>query len=306
MSGRAGVGGNGHSHVVIILLSVIVGIGLAALWYHPRATSAQPQAPPPRLQAIEDDFVAIAERAKQAVVKINAHTFTDRGEQASGLEERWREFFGQPPFFREPRGGGGAPAPPRRPVERTSQGSGFFFKEDGYILTNNHVVAGAKKIVVELLDGREFDAKLIGTDKKTELAVLKIDGAGDHEYLALADSDTARVGSWAIAIGMPFREAWSVTHLPAAHRSDPDGCGHQPGQQRRAAAQHTRRGHRHQRSDPHGRNAAQCRRRVRRPEQHGKDHRPAASREGARCPGVSGHRVLGFEARRRGGAEGHT
>ena len=207
MSGRAAARGQGHSHIVIILLSIIVGVGLATLWYHPRTTSAQPGEAPARLQAMEDEFVAIAERAKRAVVKIDAHVFAEGPD--TEWEERWREFFEQPfPWFREPRP---VEPQPRQPEERTSEGSGFLFQEDGYILTNNHVVAGAKKITVELLDGRKFDAKLVGTDKKTELAVIKIDGAGNHEHLALGDSDKARVGSWAIAIGMPFREEWSVT-----------------------------------------------------------------------------------------------
>jgi serine protease Do len=196
---------------VIVLLSIIVGVGLAAFWYHPRATSAQPPPAPTRLQAIENEFVAIADRTKSAVVKIDAHVFTEQPGPAD-MEEQWREFFERPfPWFREQPGQPRQPRQPRGPVERRSEGSGFLFREDGHILTNNHVVAGAKKIRVELLDGRQFDAKVIGVDKKTELAVIKIDGADNLDYLALGDSDTAQVGRWAIAIGMPFREAWSVT-----------------------------------------------------------------------------------------------
>lgn len=208
MSGRDAARAHGHSHLIIILLSILVGIGLAATWYHPRTTVAQTAVPPTRLQGIEEEFVAIADRAKKAVVKISAHVFSEQ--VGPDVEERWRRFFEEPlfPWLPERRR---REAEPRRPVERVSQGSGFFFQDDGHILTNHHVVAGAKKIDVELLDGRQLEARLIGADKKTELAVLKIVPRGKVEFLPLGDSDAARVGTWAIAIGMPFREAWSVT-----------------------------------------------------------------------------------------------
>ncbi len=85
-------------------------------------------------------------------------------------------------------------------VETTASGSGFVFREDGYILTNNHVVAGATSIKVSLLDGREMDAKIVGTDKNTDLAVIKVDEKGLPSML-LGDPSKLRVGDWVVAIG---------------------------------------------------------------------------------------------------------
>ena len=90
------------------------------------------------------------------------------------------------------------------------QGSGFIVSQDGYILTNNHVVEDAEKITVTLLGGRELQAKLIGTDPSTEVAVIKID-ANDLHALEMADSDTLEVGEWVLAIGNPFGLSHTVT-----------------------------------------------------------------------------------------------
>lgn len=93
---------------------------------------------------------------------------------------------------------------------RLSQGSGFIVSEDGYILTNNHVVNDAQTIVVTLKDGREFNAELVGTDPETEIALIKIDGE-NLPVSQLGDSDTIEVGEWAIAIGNPFGLQETVT-----------------------------------------------------------------------------------------------
>jgi serine protease Do len=93
-------------------------------------------------------------------------------------------------------------APP--PQQRAPlQGSGFIISEDGYILTNNHVVEKANKIRVSLTDGREFDAEVVGTDPSTDLAVIKLE-ANELPHLALGDSDAIEVGEWVMAIGNPF------------------------------------------------------------------------------------------------------
>jgi len=92
----------------------------------------------------------------------------------------------------------------------TAQGSGFLITSDGYILTNNHIVKDAEVIKVKLDDKREFDAKIIGTDPGTEVAVIKID-AKDMPYLELADSDALEIGEWVIAIGNPFGLSHTVT-----------------------------------------------------------------------------------------------
>lgn len=100
-----------------------------------------------------------------------------------------------------------APAPMTREV---GEGSGFIVSDDGYILTNHHVVADAEKLRVVLNDGREFDAKVIGSDELTDVAVIKVD-ASNLPYVQLADSEDLEVGEWVVAIGTPFGLENSVT-----------------------------------------------------------------------------------------------
>src|SRR5438132_5594572 len=92
-----------------------------------------------------------------------------------------------------------------------SEGSGFIVRPDGYILTNFHVVEGADKIEVKLKDGREFPAKVVGTDEKTDIAVIKIE-AKDLSVVQLGDSDALRVGEFAFAIGAPFKLDYTFTY----------------------------------------------------------------------------------------------
>jgi len=91
-----------------------------------------------------------------------------------------------------------------QPRRMEGQGSGFLVDASGYIVTNNHVAGGADEITVTLQDGRKFDAKLVGNDTRTDLAVIKIDAGATLPYVAFGDSDTARVGDWVVAIGNPF------------------------------------------------------------------------------------------------------
>ena len=95
---------------------------------------------------------------------------------------------------------------------RRQEGSGFIFRKDGYILTNEHVIRGAKTIRIQLFDGSEFDAELDGRiDRNTDIAVLKIDAKKDLPVLPLANSDEVQVGQFAIAIGNPFQLDYTVT-----------------------------------------------------------------------------------------------
>ncbi len=114
-------------------------------------------------------------------------------------------FFQGPPDENNPRRNPGAP----RPVQ--SEGSGFIVRPDGYIFTNFHVVEGADKIDVKLRDGRNFPARMVGTDEKTDIAVIKID-AKDLPVVQLGDSDAVRVGQFAFAIGAPFRLDYTFTY----------------------------------------------------------------------------------------------
>jgi serine protease Do len=113
------------------------------------------------------------------------------------MAEFWRRFFGG----RSPRG----------PQRLTGIGSGFIIDRNGTILTNYHVVNGAQKISVTLSDGKSHDAKVIGTDQKTDIAVIKIDAGNDLPTVVLGDSDRLEVGEWVMAIGNPFGLDHSVT-----------------------------------------------------------------------------------------------
>ena len=101
----------------------------------------------------------------------------------------------------------------RRQPERKIQsgGSGFIISSDGYVLTNHHVIEDASEITISLNDRREFKAKLIGSDKKADVAVLKIDSEKDLPFLNLGNSDEVKVGDWGVAIGSPYRLYFSVT-----------------------------------------------------------------------------------------------
>ena len=107
-------------------------------------------------------------------------------------------------------------------METMGAGSGVLIRKDGYIATNNHVVAGSSKIKVRLFDGREFAAKLIGRDPDHDLAVIKIDSDTDLPFVEMADSDTVQVGDMAIAIGNPLGElegTLTVGYISALHRT---------------------------------------------------------------------------------------
>jgi len=90
-------------------------------------------------------------------------------------------------------------------------GSGFVISSDGYILTNNHVVDDANQIKIKLADGKEYDAKVVGRDPKTDLALLKADGVSGLHSLQLGDSDSLKVGNWVVAVGSPFGLEQTVT-----------------------------------------------------------------------------------------------
>ncbi|HEX7400594.1 MAG TPA: trypsin-like peptidase domain-containing protein, partial [candidate division Zixibacteria bacterium] len=141
----------------------------------------------------ESPFVRVAEMVSPAVVNISAEKKV-KGSTVYGFdpEEFFRRFFGDVPQKRMP--------------EQKSQslGSGFIFRKDGYILTNNHVVSGADNISVKLPDGSEHKATVVGLDKDTDIAVLKIDVKEDLPYVEFGNSDSLKVGEWVMAIGNPF------------------------------------------------------------------------------------------------------
>ncbi len=128
------------------------------------------------------------------------------------LKRFFREFGGQDDSHGDRRFGGrrGPHKPHLRP---TAQGSGFFISEDGYIVTNNHVVKDGAAFTVVMNDGTELDAKLVGKDSRTDLAVLKVDEKDERKftYVSFADDNQIRVGDWVVAVGNPFGLGGTVT-----------------------------------------------------------------------------------------------
>lgn len=154
-------------------------------------------------------FSSVVKKAGPAVVHVAVEkTATSRGpgQFPSDLfsDPFFERFFG--PHFQPPR----QPQQERRTFRQRAAGSGFIIAEDGYILTNNHVVAGAEKITVRLADQREFTAEVIGADPQSDVAVIKINGK-NLPILNLGDSDALEVGEWVIAIGSPFELSQTVT-----------------------------------------------------------------------------------------------
>jgi serine protease Do len=147
-------------------------------------------------------FADLVERVSPSVVTITVEeTVNDQsGFDPQDIPEPFRNFFNQ---F-----GQGQQSAPRRAV---AMGSGFIIDKAGYIVTNNHVVEGGKKITVKLSDGREFDAKLIGTDPATDIALLKVKAGGPLPAVEFGDDRQARVGDWVIAVGNPFGLSNTVT-----------------------------------------------------------------------------------------------
>ena len=149
------------------------------------------------------DFTVIVEQSSPAVVKVMAEVRapvsnnTDQMEQLEELNQlpdALKRFFQN----RNP------------PAPRGGSGSGFIISEDGYIVTNHHVVDGADRVIVRLSDRREYDADVIGTDQRSDLALLRVDG-DDLPYLKLGKSTDLKVGQWVLAIGSPFGLDYSVT-----------------------------------------------------------------------------------------------
>lgn len=163
------------------------------------------------------DFTDLVEKASPAVVNIRT---TERVRQRGNgtpeddeMAEFFRRFFGVPmPGVPTPPGAPrrGQPQPPQGEEQSRGVGSGFIISADGYVMTNAHVVADAETIYVTLPDKREFKAKLIGSDKRTDVALLKIEANG-LPRLPLGDSDRIRPGEWVLAIGSPFGLDNSVT-----------------------------------------------------------------------------------------------
>lgn len=152
------------------------------------------------------DFTPLVESASPAVVNIS----TKQHVQAHGAAVQMPDLEGLPPIFRE-FFGHSFPAPPEgQQPDAQSLGSGFIIAADGYVLTNNHVVADADEIIVRLPDRSELEATLVGADPRTDVALLKIEATG-LPTVRLGDSSALKVGEWVLAIGSPFGFDHTVT-----------------------------------------------------------------------------------------------
>ncbi|MDQ6654979.1 MAG: trypsin-like peptidase domain-containing protein [Verrucomicrobiota bacterium] len=168
-------------------------------------TGATPGVPPAAAEAGKDvvhqlnsAFTRVFEIVAPSVVIIEVTKKNDGGQNPS-LDD----------LFQNPDDSGGRNPHSAQPLQ--SEGSGFIVRADGHILTNNHVVEGADRIDVKLKDGREFQAKLVGSDEKTDVAVIKIE-ANNLPAVQLGDSDAVRVGQFAFAIGAPFKLDYTFTY----------------------------------------------------------------------------------------------
>ena len=170
----------------------------------PLAVAPHPTTPRMIENGAPFSFADLVERVSPAVVTI---TVEEQVKEQAGLDpdqipEPFRDFFNQ---F----GGGGRQfSAPRKAV---AMGSGFVIDKSGYIVTNNHVVANGKKITVKFPDGREFTAKLIGTDPTTDVALLKVKSDKPLPAVEFGDDRQVRVGDWVIAVGNPFGLSNTVT-----------------------------------------------------------------------------------------------
>lgn len=191
-------------------LKVITTLFLSGLFVLPVASFAKDQG----LESLRQSgqaFREVAKKVSPGVVFIQVEKSGDSADTQEfgnpfggpfGGDEFFRRFFGQPPQGRQPRN---MPKP-----RAMGQGSGFIISSDGLIMTNNHVAGDADKITVRLLDGREFQAKTVGSDPATDVAIIKIEAKG-LPALELGNSDQLEVGDWVLAVGNPFGLTHTLT-----------------------------------------------------------------------------------------------
>lgn len=180
--------------------------------------------------AQQPGFADVVSKVSPAVVSVRVkgpiQPVSDRGEPFPGFEDLPKDH----PlyrFFREFRGERGDNFGQRRQhhERKSGQGSGFFISEDGFLVTNNHVVDDGEAFTVVLNDGTELDAKLIGKDKRTDLAVLKVEPVRTFTYVAFGDDSAVRVGDWVVAVGNPFGLGGTVTAGIVSARGRDIGAG---------------------------------------------------------------------------------
>ncbi len=232
-----------HSHLIIILLAGVLGACLTLVGiYGFRGHMATPQVLADvnnsAAVAVQNAFVDVAARTLPAVVNISAEHVT-REKAQPDLNQLFKDFPFPPelkpgPDEKTPGSGGGGDeqgqGQGQPQVERgQSLGSGWIYSPDGYIVTNYHVIQGGTNIKVTLYDNpnddRQYPARVIGSDPRTELAVIKIDAPRKLPTISLGDSEAVKVGQWAIAVGSPFglQQTTTVGVISAKGRFVPGG-----------------------------------------------------------------------------------
>ena len=194
---------------VVLLLGYLFYFGGTDLIRGPRATATAAEtkpAPEGWVPSRPDSLAPLVAEVKPAVVNIST-TQAPRQQPRRGFRAPFR---GQEPFedFFERFFGGPMPQESR---PQQSLGSGFIIDRDGYILTNNHVIENAGMIMVKLANEKEYEAKVVGRDPRTDLALIKINARGDLPVVRIGDSDSLQVGDWVLAIGNPFGLGQTVT-----------------------------------------------------------------------------------------------
>ncbi len=209
---------NRHIH-----LSVLPGFGRKTALAAVMAAALLATAGFAEARPAPESFADLVEEVSPAVVNIATISESAQSSRASGgpgqRQPQFRTPFpeGHPfnEFFKEffaPRQFGDRFSQQQSPRQKvTGAGSGFIIDADGYVVTNSHVVNEADRIKITLRDGRHYDAKLIGQDPKTDLALLKIDADSPLPFVEFGNSDTARVGDWVLTVGNPFGLGGSVT-----------------------------------------------------------------------------------------------
>ena len=176
---------------------------------------------------LQNAFTQVADRVNPTVVQIQSERLVTREDQ--GGQQR-NPFEGTPfeDFF-----GGFGYNQPQQPMPRQGMGSGAIIREDGYILTNNHVVEGMDELTVVMMDGTEYQAEIVGADPVSDVAVVKIDAEG-LPFVSIGNSDEVKVGQWALAFGSPLRQDLSNTvtsGIISATGRVQGGAGYRPGMQ---------------------------------------------------------------------------
>lgn len=212
----------------VLAALLLAGTALGGLGASLAPASAQNAAGPiaaPSIPALPG-FADLVSRVRPAVVTI---TSTERVQaqqagspfpQGSSEDQMFRRYFGEPGQGPDRR-----PKPDAPGQAAKALGSGFLVDAQGHIVTNNHVVEGASKVVVTLEGGRELEAKVIGRDPRTDVAVLQVNAGAGLPFLSLGDSDTARPGDWVVAMGNPFGLGGTVTAGIVSARGRNIGAG---------------------------------------------------------------------------------